>query len=302
MANVLISILWGLAVWRISRAGSGLSGTTLTPAYRWSLGAAAAWTLAWGGECFPQQASPALRDLVWWLATLLVLCPPLAVLGARRPGVQAWSWFVLWPLLAVLGWPAVLGVLQSTAAGAIRIPLPLMIGFALVLLMGLGNYAPTRYGLSAALAGIAACCVAAPLSEAAPPLPVTPDALRRAAVTALALAVLLADRQARLPSAASTPLVRLWTDFRNTFGVVWARRIADRINHRAASENWTWRLGDDGFHPLDPAAPDSAGATPECDPRIEQALRWQLDRHVTADWIDRRLRADAQPPRCDNSV
>ncbi|MEZ6148255.1 MAG: hypothetical protein R3B91_23050 [Planctomycetaceae bacterium] len=44
-------------------------------------------------------------DLMWYSVALLSLCPPIAVLGARRPGAAAWTWFVILPMLAVLGWP-----------------------------------------------------------------------------------------------------------------------------------------------------------------------------------------------------
>ena len=144
---------------------------------------------------------------------------------------------------------------------------------------------------------------------------------------ALAVAILWADRQAQRPTVARHPLDRLWFDFRDTFGIVWGRRILERLQMRAESERWPMRLTDDGWAPTSeslaatpqPATPLPAAVAPGAadqiqpdrhdetaaavvwpqllsqDPRPEQALRWLLRRFVDPEWIDQRLVVDAAP-------
>jgi hypothetical protein len=87
---------------------------------------------------------------------------------------------------------------------------------------------------------------------------------------------------------------RLWSDFRDFFGIVWARRILDRVNFTAGEQNWPLRLHLDGFAPFDSKAGRS-GAVPSHEvsaaesQKIEHALRWLLRRFVDPQWIDERL-------------
>src|SRR5262245_14048102 len=87
--------LW--LAWRRNRQ------TSLRHALIW---ARVAW-MAWG---------VVLALAIWWgpdallapryLATALVACAGVAVLGARQPGATAWN-FVVLGLLAVLAWPVI---------------------------------------------------------------------------------------------------------------------------------------------------------------------------------------------------
>jgi len=310
MGAIVVSLVWGLAAWRVLAARPRGTGTTLTTAGRWAVGATAAWTLAWMGELWTvatgRAPAPAVTDSLWHVAAATALCPAIAVLGARRPGVRVWNWFVLWPLVAVLCWPVAVGWLQSGGLSIPRIPLPLLLGWALVLAMGAGNYAATRHALSAALYGLAICCVAAPLSESAPRLEIDPRTLRSAGTLALALAVLWSERQSLRPTVALLPLERVWFDFRDLFGLVWAARLMQRVNDRAAVEDWPLRLTESGWVGVPGAPSEAAGAPAEnvalaamlgADPRPEQALRWLLRRFVDPAWIDARTAPwDGSPP------
>ena len=84
-------------------------GTTLVTAWRW---AAAAWIVL-GRRVERRIISflPAsLQDQLWYAAAILGLCPPIAVLGAKRPGSRVWAAFVVLPLVLVFAWPALVGV------------------------------------------------------------------------------------------------------------------------------------------------------------------------------------------------
>ncbi len=94
---------------------------------------------------------------------------------------------------------------------------------------------------------------------------------------------------------------QLWLDFFDTFGVVWGRRIQDRVNFIAEKECWPTRLELQGFvwtdtseEPSFQALTDEVGAItdPACavtEARIEHTFRWLLRRFVDPPWIDERL-------------
>lgn len=282
VVEAFITVLSLLAAGSVVRLRPRLAGTTLQTAWLWGVGA----VLLVSGSCvwsLGRSAGAVGRADAWWYVTAVVaLCPWLAVLGARRPGVRAWTWFVLWPLVAVLGVP-VLSVGWSTSA-ELEVPAPLLLGYGLVLLMGVGNYVGTRYTLPAALAGLGNCLLVAPLSSFAPAWIEDSAWACTAGSAALAAAVLWAEQVSRFAAIVPPGLDRVWYDFRDTFGIVWARRVLDRVNQRAEAEGWQWRLTDGGLVATTPAP-----ASPAEDPRIEHTFRWLLRRFVDPDWIDRRL-------------
>jgi hypothetical protein len=84
---------------------------------------------------------------------------------------------------------------------------------------------------------------------------------------------------------------RLWQDFRNAFGIVWANRIAGRVNLEAAKANWGVRLHSDRFVSVTPAPPAITGDGEQ----INQTMRWLLRRFVDDQWVDARLPSYAAP-------
>ena len=94
----------------------------------------------------------------------------------------------------------------------------------------------------------------------------------------------------RRPWDGPTPLDRLWREFRDLFGIAWARRIQDRMNDLAVQHAWPVRLQPEGFVPSQPApASETTAPAPALSP--EQALRWLLRRFADEAWIERRLGA-----------
>ncbi len=79
---------------------------------------------------------------------------------------------------------------------------------------------------------------------------------------------------------------RVWNDFRDHFGIVWARRVQDRLNETGRKESWPGRIELHGFLWKDPA---DVAARESANPKIEHALRWILRRFVDPEWIDARL-------------
>lgn len=305
----LVSLLCILALWRTLAAAQRLRETSLLTAQRWSVAAWATWLAVAVMQWRTSGDPPRWLDGIWYAAGVLALTPAIAVLGAKRPGVRVWSWFVLLPLVAVFVLPVLAPNWLSTTGWDLRVPLPLIVGFAVVLLMGAGNYVGTRYALPAGVYAVAVCLVVGPLSDAAPPLPWTAAELRVAATTALALAVLWADRQSRRATLARWKVEHLWFEFRETFGIVWGRRLLERVNQRAEAEGWIWRLSDGGWTPV-PARTTSHStaellpgvAAPDADPRIEHTLRWLLRRFVDPSWIDRRLSGEAYMQRPEEAA
>ena len=226
-------------------------------------------------------------DQLWLAAAVLMVSPFVAALGARRPGSRVWTCFVVLPVTVVLYLPAVTAWNRDLSPTPLRLEVPMLAGYGLVLLMGTGNYLGTRFVIPALLAAAACVGVVGPMAgffgRSSWPISV----VHPAATISLSLAAWLALRQAVGKQAvAMSGLERVWIDFRDLFGVVWGRRILDGMNTVARNENWPVRLQFDGFAAADPAKPAELSA--EQSARIEQALRWFLRRFVDREWIDER--------------
>ena len=114
---------------------------------------------------------------------------------------------------------------------------------------------------------------------------------------------------------AATRFDRLWFDFFDLFGIVWGRRIQDRVNDIANLEQLPARLELDGFvwpqastkSNLPVARDGEVSLTNQpmsiqqerdraaVEARIEHILRWLLRRFVDASWIDSRLGSNSRP-------
>ena len=182
-----------------------------------------------------------------YLIAILMLSPLVCILGARMPGGRAWSGFVVLPMVVVLSWPVLSQSWNMRGTEAIQTGTPAALGFVLVLLMGYGNYFGTANTLSATLYASAILCrmwPSAGWSTAGPPLFVTE--------TLPVLAGLMLHHRihclgqwpvkSRLQSAN-----RLWVTFRDLFGIVWAKRVMDRMNLFSVRESWRVSLSLDGF-------------------------------------------------------
>jgi len=273
---------------------TALRHTSLTADWWWLLAGVLLWDIAWITTILTHHVPRGVGDVLWYTTGVLLVCPPVAVLGARRPAARVWAWFVLVPLVLILSLP-VIG-LWNSGLGPLEIEVPAMAGYLLVLVMGTGNYIGTRNTTAAILLMGALGLLVIPLSSV---MPFSESTVEHGRVAATILAVLASNgivRRPRRPPAGSgtpddlerlRPLNRLWIDFRDTFGIVWAQRIRERVNATAGSEDWPVRLDRNGFVLV--ADDDKTATDLRTRERIEQTLRWLLRRFVDPVWIDRRL-------------
>jgi hypothetical protein len=271
-------------------ARARLRNTTLRGAWWWGAIALSLWALSF----FATEVFGWLRegeaDQVWLASAVLLVCPFVAVLGARRPGSRVWDVFIVAPLAIVLDLPAVTAWNRDLQPAALHLEVPMLAGYALVLVMGAGNYLATRFALPALLAAAAMLLVPVSMSSlhGAP----DPSLARPLATLLLSAAVwgaVLGLRKTRrtVRPAGPTPLEELWNDFRDLYGIVWARRVLDRVNAAAVQEGWPVRLQLTGFFAIDSSR--ALPLTPEQSGQIEHTLRWLLRRFVDPEWIDERI-------------
>ncbi len=267
-----------------------LRHTTLRGAWLWG---AVALSL-WGVSFFATEVLGWLRegaaDQVWLASAVLLVCPFVAVLGVRRPGSRVWDVFIVAPLAIVLDLPAVTAWNRDLQPASLHLEVPMLAGYALVLVMGAGNYLATRFAIPALLAAVAMLLVPVSMSSlhGAP----DPSLARPLATLLLSAAFWGAVLGLRKSSRTERPVgptafEELWNDFRDLYGIVWARRVLDRVNATAVQEDWPVRLQLNGFVPVDRSQPLSL--TPEQSGQIEHTLRWLLRRFADPVWIDERI-------------
>jgi len=282
-------------------ARNRLRKTTLLGAWLWGAVALGAWGVTFFVTEVLGVVSEGIADQMWLASAVLLICPFIAVLGARRPGSRVWGLFIVAPLAVVLDLPAATAWNRDFHPAPLRLEVPMLAGYGLVLLMGAGNYLGTRFALSALLAAVAMLLVPVSMSS----LNWFPESFpaRAAATLLLGIAVWIAAiamrkaasrvvRPSPIPmgegeARAAITFDRLWNDFRDLYGVVWARRVMDRVNDAAVHEGWPVRLHLHGFATLDPAHPPSLSH--DLLQQIERTLRWLLRRFVDPEWIDERI-------------
>ena len=265
-----------------------LRGTTLTTAAAWSIAGLSVALGVQAAELLLPATHSGWLDLGWYGASVLLLCPGIAVLGARRPNAQVWAMFVLIPLVLVLMWPAAASTRVVRAGVPLELEEPAIIGFGLVLIMSSGNYFGTRYTLPIMLYAAAQVLIVAPMSATVPDVFPDRELARLLASMSLCLATVVATiRSHARPDASIDPFNRLWIDFVDSFGLVWAKRVMDRVNESARHEKWTKHLDWHGFVP-NGSITDADGDSRTAE-RIEHTFRWLLKRFVEPEWIDSRL-------------
>jgi hypothetical protein len=289
---VLLVSIGLIAAWRpMLHLRRSVRATTLIPAAHWALAAAALWTLTWGLDHGTNLLTRSAADHLWYACSVIALCPPIAVLGSRRPGARVWTWFILIPMVFVLGWPVITLWAQGSDVRGLQLETPQLAGYLLVLIMGTGNYLGTRYTISALLYAGANAVLVLSSSAASPAWLADRWWSRLWATGAMILAVLLAGGAAARTETRTVGFDRLWLEFFDQFGLVWGRRIQDRVNFMADRENWPARLELHGLQ-------WETAADPATSARVEHTFRWLLRRFVDPEWIDARLgtTSDKVPP------
>jgi hypothetical protein len=278
--------------WR--EAWKATLGTALRPALVWAAlaiaAAIAAQAVGWGE---PIDGGRPGAGRLTYLSTLSTLAALVSVLNARAPGGRVWAGLMAILVLVFLI-PWLEGPWRVRRAGGLtllHLDAPWTIFYGLLVVVGVTNYLPTRFGA-------AACWLA--LGFLAEYLGLTRDdwpASRRADLWAwsswaLAVSARSAWRGAGRDPSARTDLERLWFWFRDLWGVVWALRIQERFNRTAEIKRWPVRLG---WFGLEPAADASAEAPAVADPpEAEAVFRGLIRRFAQPERIAEVLRP---PPR-----
>ena len=228
-----------------------------------------------------------------YIATMSTFCPGIALLGAKRPQDTVWQSvvFSLWVILALPGVQTIL--LQHSA---LRIP-GIESWFMLILLIvTAANSIPTRFWPSVILVLVSQWLL---LGEYLPVgTPPSGTAFRLAGLCSGLLAIGLVA--ARFPKyrASANELDRLWTDFRNTYGMLWALRVSERINAAATHSGWNVSLTWNGFEfaeltvDASSAAPIPAAADTAA---VSKTFRALLRRFVSKQWIAERKIQEYRP-------
>jgi hypothetical protein len=286
VANILISL------WVVTRSLKRLRQTTLPTAAWCAIGGLTIAAVAQSVELANPEQANGWVDLGWYFSAVVLLCPGIAVLGARRPGASAWAFFVLLPLVLVLMWPAAASFQMARPAEPIEIEVPALVGFGLVLIMSGGNYFGTRYTMSTFYYAVAIVLLVVPMSAASPEF--FPERSMARFMASLGFLLAIGEASCRSVAAPDDGISRLdilWFDFMDSFGMVWAKRVMDRVNESARHEKWAMHLELHGFVPV--AESPTADELLRTEQRIEHTFRWLLKRFVDPEWIDARLREPA---------
>lgn len=296
---VMLSALVVVSLGPLRLLRDTLKQTALNMAWPWFCVAWIAWTAAlWlrlAGE-----TGEGVRHAAWYVAAVATLAPLVAVLGGRWPTSRVWSLFVVLPLLVVLLWPVAAAWLGMARWDRFELETPMLLGGLLVAVMGWGNYVGSRWTAEALLGMLGTVLLLCSLTpEISPPsLEADRCGLGLACLLILASAVVWKRSHQRPPSNPGDEQV--WIDFQTLFGMVWSRRIQDRVNAAAREKNWSVRLGPQGWldmtgQPIGlPADPDTettaqCGETSDRPPVAEARgfLLWLLQKFVEPDWIAR---------------
>jgi hypothetical protein len=204
---------------------------------------------------------------------------------------RAWPLFVLLPLAAVLAVPSLSALWSHGAQTPLQLETPMLLGFLLVLLMGSGNYLGTRYTVAAVLYAAAVVLVVLPstaIAAQSPAISENPWVPHAAGTLCVAASLLSAGLSARRMQPDAPDYDRLWFDFRDAFGIVWAKRVQERVNWSAREENWSAELTFSGLLWRQTDATDEDRRQTAA--RLKHTFRWLLKRFVDDKWIDRRLK------------
>jgi hypothetical protein len=279
-APLAVAAALATAFWPLGSAWRGARGTALGGAVLWAV---AAITLGIATElaCLTETLASGrpVGGHLTYLCTLATLAALISVLGARTPGAGAWALLmgVLVLVLLVPWLEAPTLVRKAHGLGRLRLEAPWSLFYGLLVVAGVTNYLPTRYGPAAL------CLAGAFVLEYLGLTRSDWTRERRALVwpavpCLLAVAAWVAEIRARKPDSARSGLEAIWLWFRDHWGVVWALRVQERFNRAAASARWPLRLTWFGIVFLSPGAPipESAAAT----------LRGLIRRFATPERID----------------
>lgn len=267
VALALVTTAWPLwEAWRAAR------GTALRGAVAWIVLAVvlgiSAQLGAWND---PPSTGRVGAGYGAYLSVLATLAGLISVLNARAPGGGAWALLMaLLILVFLIPWLEAPGMARGGGGLArLRLGSPWTLFYVLLVVAGVTNYVPTRYGIAAAWLALGFTLEYAALTR---------DGWSRgtrglvwsAVPWTLAVAIWTARWRSRRAARGVEGLESTWFWFRDHWGVVWALRVQERFNRSAEVMQWPVRLGWHGVVPApgvahgdghEPGVPDGAEAT-----------------------------------------
>lgn len=260
-AGALVTLAALAAAWRAR-------GSTAVPAALWGAVAGLALALDAGLRAAGLVTQPTAAASVRLVTTLLAIAPALSLLGAKRPQHGVWQFIVaafgLVLFLPTVAMPLVRhgGVPDLHQLGRLLV--------AVVVLVGWLNHAATGLGPAATLVAVGVLVLSRGFlpgvdTQAAFPSTAAPQAAFAARMDAAAGWLIAAGggvgllrRRHRRPVPAEATFAAtvdpVWLSLRDTVGVAWSLRIAERFDQLAADRGFPCRLGFGGIRLV--AAPD----------------------------------------------
>jgi hypothetical protein len=280
LALVLSSTAWPwYQAWRTAR------GTALRPALVWValaiVTAIVAQAAGWGE---PVASGRPWAGRLTYLSVLATLAALISVLNARTPGGRVWAGLMaLLVVVFLIPWlEAPWRLRRAQGLAQLHLDAPWTFFYALVVLVGVTNYLPTRFGVAAGWLALGFLVEYLGLTRV--DWPASQRALLWSwASWTLAASLWAARHRAVRAPAARGRLEQLWFWFRDLWGVVWALRIRERFNRTAELKAWPVRLG---WFGLEPAEGSSAALPPEAPPEAEAAFRGLIRRFAPGGRLD----------------
>jgi hypothetical protein len=227
-ATVLVIFLFGTYPWWLAWVYHW--HTSLQSTAIWAMLAWASWAGLTATLTFAPETEPLM---VRYVALSLTCCAGVSVLGARWPGATAWN-FVVLGLLAVLLLPLV----ETMLLGRQSLDWVRMVFLAGTLAFITVNYFPTCFCmlamLFAAITGMELRALAQP--DWTMPYAEEINLLGLALIPLVGWWIVMFWPRPRLQ------FDRLWQDFRNRYGLVWAARLQDQFNRAAVHAGWPVHL------------------------------------------------------------
>jgi hypothetical protein len=221
------------------------------------------------------------------------------VLNARAPG--GWVWAGLMVMLVIVFLiPWLEGpwrLRRARGLELLHLDAPWTIFYGFLVLVGVTNYLPTRFGASAGWLALGFILEYLGLTRDEWPME------RRAALWSwvawtLAASGSSARSAARRAPAGRTRLEQLWCWFRDLWGVVWALRIQDRFNQIGERKGWPVRLSWFGLVPAEAASAVEPVAFAD-PPEAEATFRGLIRRFAQGGRLDEVVGPSPVATSCD---
>lgn len=276
-----------LLVWQVFQVRREIDGLVIIYSWYWAV-------VALVGQCACLMAmslegsylTTGWVSAVQYVSGILLLTPQVCTLGARKPGAGPWQWFVVLPLIFVLFWPGLSQVVNSHGRDSIQLSGPAIAGFCLVTVMsaapGMGTAAtaPALVHLVAVLSCVWPC-----LSPSYHWLPLLTPFLLVWGAGMLLQELRRWDAGFLNGGSRHHRMNQVWLRFQTCYGLIWARRVQDRMMQFQRAEHWTVTLDIDGFHSLN-------GLKDIGEDELQKPLesfRWALGRFASVEWLERYL-------------